>query len=470
MQDKNQSLFELIPFGVVYHDSQGKIVDANPAAERILGLSLDQLLGRTSMDPHWAAVHEDGRPFTGEQHPAELVLRSGKPVHGVIMGIYASESRENCTWIQIDAVPLFHEHERRPYQVLVSFEDVTKRTRAERELQQRNFDLGERVKELNCFYAISNVVSTPGITLEQIIQGIVELIPPAFQYPDYTAAEISLNDRHYRTSEFRSSERHLREPVIVEGREAGELCVYYTGAVGETDRHPFIKEEKALIHTIAERLGRIIERKTDEEQIRSLLSQKELLLQEVHHRIKNNMNTMMTLLGLQADIIDDPRAAEALQVAMNRFASMSVLYEKLYRSKNLQEMSARNYLPALIDDIMRSFPRSAEVTLEVEIADLMLDVNQLSTLGIIANELISNTMKHAFPSPRQPHLSVTLSYENSRAAFTVQDNGQGLPPEIGFGNTSGFGLQLVATLADQLGGTASLEGAEGTTTTIEFTP
>ncbi|MFW6209492.1 MAG: sensor histidine kinase [Spirochaetota bacterium] len=471
MQDKYHSLFKLIPLGVVYHDADGKIIDANPAAERILGLSRDQLLGRTAKDPYWKAIDEDGRPFTGAQHPAELVLQSGKAVHNVIMGVFAAEKPEDGTWIRIDAEPLFSEDDPRLSQVVVTFKDITESRRAERELQKKHLALRERVKELNCLYSISTLVSTPGITLDQIIQGIVELIPPAFQHPEFTSASIILDSQYYCSSGFVHSKWYLSETVRVHGRDAGELCVYYSGEIQDVNRQPFIEEEQTLIRTITERLGRIIERKTDEEQIRSLLAQKELLLQEVHHRIKNNMNTMMTLLGLQADLIEDPNAAEALQVAMNRFISMSVLYDKLYRSENLREMSVKNYLPSLIDDIMRSFPNCPDIALKVDIADLTLDVNQLSTLGIIANELISNAIKHAFSDASKPELSISLRVQdNGMAVFTVEDNGCGLPPGTGFENSPGFGLQLVATLSDQLGGVASLEQNGGTKTKIAFEP
>ena len=468
MQDKYRSLFELTSLGVVYHDAKGKIVDANPAAEKILRLDRDQLLGRTASDPLWAAIYEDGRPFQSAEHPVELVLRSGYAVHNFIMGIFTSESQQPGAWIKIDAEPLCSSDEGPHSQVVVTIEDITERRLAKLELQRKNRELGERVKELHCLYSISTVVSTPDIHLDQIIQGIVELIPPAFQYPEHTTASILHDGQCYRTSGFTSSRWYLSETITVYNRQAGELCVYYTGKIHDDAQQPFLKEEQALLRTITERLGRIIERKTDEEQIRLLLSQKELLLHEVHHRIKNNMNTMMTLLGLQADLIDDPSAAEALRVAMNRFTSMSVLYDKLYRSDNLQEMSAKKYLPALIDDIMRSFRGSAEVSLIVDIADLRLDVNQLSTLGIIANELISNAMKHAFSNTANPQLSISLWVESNMVIFTVQDNGKGLPVVHNTLSMGGFGFQLVDTLADQLGGEARLEQAGGTKAIIAF--
>ena len=129
-----RSLFETMAQGVVYQDADGRITMANPAAERILGLSIDQLQGRTSMDPMWRAIHEDGSEFPGETHPAMIALKIGQKVENVMMGVYHPKSDET-RWININAVPRFREGESKPYQAYATFEDVTERYRAEKELE-----------------------------------------------------------------------------------------------------------------------------------------------------------------------------------------------------------------------------------------------------------------------------------------------------------------------------------------------
>ena len=121
---KYWNLFNHLVQGVVYHNQSGQIVEANPAAERILGLTKDQILGKTSIDPTWKAIHEDGSPFPGEEHPAMIALHSGKEVRNVIMGI-SSNKKLDITWIVIDAIPEFLEEGGQPKQVLVSFADIT---------------------------------------------------------------------------------------------------------------------------------------------------------------------------------------------------------------------------------------------------------------------------------------------------------------------------------------------------------
>ncbi len=132
---KHQRLFETMAQGVVYQDASGRIIDANPAAERILGLSLDQMQGRTSLDPRWRAIHEDGSDFLGDTHPAMVSLRTGEPQKDVIMGVYHPQD-EAYRWILINSTPLFQAGEEKPYQVYTTFNDITERVQSEEALRQ----------------------------------------------------------------------------------------------------------------------------------------------------------------------------------------------------------------------------------------------------------------------------------------------------------------------------------------------
>jgi PAS domain S-box-containing protein len=130
-----QVLFETMVQGVVYQDAEGKITSANPAAEKILGLSLDQMQGRTSTDPRWKAIHEDGSDFSGETHPSMVALATGKEVRDVVMGVFVPQAQD-YHWININAVPLFRSGEDNPYRVYTTFEDITARRHAEEALRQ----------------------------------------------------------------------------------------------------------------------------------------------------------------------------------------------------------------------------------------------------------------------------------------------------------------------------------------------
>lgn len=128
-------LFDTMAHGVVYQDSEGKIISANPAAERILGITLDQMLGRKSMDPRWRAIRPDGSPFPGKDHPAMVSLRTGLPVRDIVMGVF-NPGLEEIRWINISAIPLFRPGEDRPFQVYSTFRDITTQVLSEVENRQ----------------------------------------------------------------------------------------------------------------------------------------------------------------------------------------------------------------------------------------------------------------------------------------------------------------------------------------------
>jgi PAS domain S-box-containing protein len=209
-------------------------------------------------------------------------------------------------------------------------------------------------------------------------------------------------------------------------------------------------------------------RKEAEKKILTLLKEKEILLKEVHHRIKNNMNTMMSLLSLQANEAKNPETASTLKDAQNRFQSMGLLYEKLYRTEYPHEMPVKVYLSPLVDEIIHLFPNSTRVKIEKNIDDFNLGVKELSSLGIIVNELLTNTMKYAFTGRDGGTVTVAALKIGSRVSITIGDNGRGLPAANDLENSEGFGLKLVATMIKQLNGTLQILRERGTEFVVEF--
>jgi PAS domain S-box-containing protein len=212
----------------------------------------------------------------------------------------------------------------------------------------------------------------------------------------------------------------------------------------------------------------ITERKRAEQAIRDLLAEKELILKEVHHRIKNNMSTMQSILSLQADALEDPAAAAALKDTGNRLRSMMMLYDTLYRSAKFTEMPIDEYLVPLIDEILSNFPRSGSLAVEKRITPFVLEAKKLQVLGIIVNELLTNIMKHAFVGAEGEKIEVSATLEGSRAVLAVADNGKGFPESIDPKAPAGFGLTLVEALTHQLRGDLEIERAGGTRVRLSF--
>jgi PAS domain S-box-containing protein len=166
-EERHRQLFETMAQGVVYQAADGQITSANPTAEQILGLTLDQMQGRTSLDPRWKAIHEDGSDFPGEQHPSMVALKSGKKVHNVTMGVF-NPLKDEYRWINVNAVPQFKPGESTPYQVYTTFEDITDRRRAEKALRE-NEERHRLISELTTDYIFRLEVDADGNAMMSMV-------------------------------------------------------------------------------------------------------------------------------------------------------------------------------------------------------------------------------------------------------------------------------------------------------------
>lgn len=200
-----------------------------------------------------------------------------------------------------------------------------------------------------------------------------------------------------------------------------------------------------------------------------LLKEKEILLKEVHHRIKNNMSTISSLLHLQSDTVDDPAAVAALNDARARVLSMMIIYDKLYRSADFRNIEVRDYLVNLIYEIFATFPGRKNINIKHAVDDFILDSKVLFPLGIIINELITNSMKHAFPGGRNGEINVSVKIDDSGYVdASISDDGIGIPENLDLSKTQSFGLNLISLLADQLKGSVAIDRSSGTRFVIKF--
>jgi PAS domain S-box-containing protein len=219
----------------------------------------------------------------------------------------------------------------------------------------------------------------------------------------------------------------------------------------------------------------ISERKRAEEQINNSLEEKEVLLKEIHHRVKNNLQVISSLLYLQSENVQDQGTLEALKDSRNRVKSMALIHEKLYRSKDLAHIDFADYIRNLTGFLSTSYSdKTKTVTIQASIKDISLDINTAIPCGLIINELVSNSLKYAFPGGRRGRITIDMHSDNghlgSKLNLVVDDDGVGLPQNIDVRNTESLGLQLVNTLVQQLNGTVQLFRREGTRFVIRFQP
>ncbi len=206
----------------------------------------------------------------------------------------------------------------------------------------------------------------------------------------------------------------------------------------------------------------------NKDEIEALLFEKEMTLKEVHHRIKNNMNTVTGIMTLQMETLTEPTAIKAINDARNRVISMMVLYDKLYRSNDFQKTSFKEYISPLIDEIISNFPNKAIVNIKKNIEDFMISAKTISNIGIAINELLTNAMKYAFAGRQKGVITISASVNNNEVTIIVEDDGIGFPKSIDISNPNGFGLQLVNMLALQLRASIKIERNGGTKFTLKF--
>jgi len=235
--------------------------------------------------------------------------------------------------------------------------------------------------------------------------------------------------------------------------------------INDTRPHQFTDDTILLFEDIGISVGTAFSRKRAEEQIEASLKEKEVLLREIHHRVKNNMQVIISLLKLQSDKIEDKKYAEMLKESQNRILSMALVHEQLYMSKDFANIDLGEYVKSFVNGLFVSYGVDTnKVKLNVEIKNLSLDLENAIPCGLIINELVSNSLKHAYPRQGEGNISIVLQSTNEdEIELTVSDDGVGIPQDLDIKDTESMGLRLVKVLAEQtLEGKMELNRTEGT--------
>ncbi|MBN2380673.1 PAS domain S-box protein [candidate division WOR-3 bacterium] len=213
----------------------------------------------------------------------------------------------------------------------------------------------------------------------------------------------------------------------------------------------------------------VTERRQAEDRIKAALKEKEVLLKEIHHRVKNNLQVISSLLNLQAEHITDEETLKVFTESQSRVRSIGLIHEKLYQSPDLAHINLAEYIRGLGDYLLSIYRvNTSFVRLNMEMDDILIELDKAIPCALIVNEFVSNALKYAFPHTRKGMVRIRLHRDEDDVVMVVSDNGVGMPPDVDFRKTESLGLQLVGILVDQLEGSVELERKEGTIFTVRF--
>ncbi|HPS57075.1 MAG TPA: histidine kinase dimerization/phosphoacceptor domain -containing protein [Spirochaetota bacterium] len=250
------------------------------------------------------------------------------------------------------------------------------------------------------------------------------------------------------------------------------------------DAHKDLKERKHRIKVVNAELKQTIDElqrtnreleaaneqlKKDEAAMRQLLSHRDILMKELHHRVKNNLGVVSGLLSLERERVTDDLARSILADARSRISSIMGIYERLYLSDDVTHIDLNLYIGDLAGSILKTYmPETGRISLSTELADIRIETRRAVPLGLILNELITNALKYAYPGNVPGEIMVRLHADGSSACLHVSDSGSGLPEGFDPYTTGSMGFMLVRMLAEQIGGEFHVEGATGTSINITF--
>jgi two-component sensor histidine kinase len=233
---------------------------------------------------------------------------------------------------------------------------------------------------------------------------------------------------------------------------------------GEHLEHEVIERTSDLSDVNLKLMTEIGIRLEAEKQLTKTVGEKEVLIREVHHRVKNNLQIIISLLNLQSRYITDATTLSAFRESQNRVRAMALVHEKLYQSTDLAKIDFDNYIGFLANNLLQFFGMKGKgILLTIDIKDIFLATDTAIPLGLIINELISNSLKYAFPGGRTGEISLAIQRQDHALTILYKDNGVGIPDDFDWRNAMSMGLRLVITLVEQLDGTIELDRAAGTT-------
>ncbi len=432
----------------------GRLSFVNEAVCTLLGRSREELIGQTLFsvfrtdpsDNTLAALYE----APTASFPREL-------------DVSFTSNDGTARWIRWIADAITNEREE-VQELQVVGRDITDRKQAERDLamsEERYRVLAEQTGQLIYDYDVASgdiawygaITDVTGYTNQEFQTVTIKRWEEMIHPDDRDAALAALNTAM-------TSHKHYDIEYQFLHKDGTYVDIFDNGV--------FLDGSEGVVKRMLGTMTNITSRKRNEALIATSLKEKEVLLKEIHHRVKNNLQVISSLLNLQSAEVSDHRALEQLRESQHRIRSMALIHERLYQSKNLANIDFENYVRSLCSYLIRSY-KPTGVRLVTLLEHISLPVTAAIPCGLIINELVSNALKYAFVGGVQGEIKISMSVSQGKnAVLTVHDTGVGFPAEMDFRKTNTLGMQLVNTLTAQINGTIDLIRGSGTTFSITF--
>jgi PAS domain S-box-containing protein len=445
-----QAFLEAAPDSIVVVDGKGRIAIANALAERLFGYSRDELIGQPIellVPDRYRGDHIEHRSRYFRE-PRTRSMGEGQALSG---------RRKDGTefLVEISLSPLKTD---RGVLVISIIRDTTQRRQAEAKFRGLLESAPDGIVVVDHSGRIVIVNSQTerifGYSRDELVGQPIEILVPI----------------RYKQVHVAHRNGYFGNPKT---RPMGGSSTSLTGCKKDGTEFP-VEISLSPMHTgpellVTAAIRDISERKQVETRLRTSLKEKEVLLKEIHHRVKNNLQIVSSMLNLQMDQIADQRALALFKESQARVRSIALFHEKLYQSKDLAHVDMGEYLRGLTASLFATYGVNPDdLAFSIDAEDVPMGVDAAISCGLIANELVSNSLKHAFPAGRKGSVHVALRRDGERAVLEVRDDGIGVPEGVDLLNSGTLGLRLVSILAEQVHGTVELIRGEGTRFRMRF--
>jgi PAS domain S-box-containing protein len=448
-KDELDGMLQLLPEGFVRVDAEGRICYANAAAGRILGVYENSVTGNYYSDRKFRQIDTNGEPFPLEELPLAVTLREKRGVQGVVHGIVAPDGETR--WLSVNTAALEEG-------AIASFRDITEQREHANRLsasEKKYRDLAESVGAVLWEY---DILSDRWSYVAPQVKYLLGYEPEEWFDLQFWADRIHPEDRTWATEYCaectQQGKNHQFEYRF--RKKSGDYIWLRDDVTVETQAGKPVKLRGFMVD--------ISNRKQAELGLQRALEDKQLLMRELNHRIKNNLSMVNSLIGLKNE-----ESETDLSDIMHQIDAVGIIHDKLYQGENISSITVQAYFQELLERVFSSFT-SRPVEIVNRTGDIQVSTNLAVTLGLVVNEIATNAIKYGFDDRKKAVFRVEMSADTTanRYVLTLSNTGRPFPEDKGLDNPGTLGLQLISTLVDQLDGHIELQKSPHPVFTISF--